>query len=271
MACTAPTITVGGVTLSTSDFENSAELVNTVSSDNGDPTLDEHDENIANGNNTQSKTGVQIPATAQPAMQTTLPPPISAPATKSVVTPPRVVPPVATTSTVWSGSYDEQLSTNYKVRHFTINAVFKNELITYTGSLPPLYAGQGSIDARFNCLKALAINVAEPMRAKFGALNINSALRNKSSTKPDKVSQHILGQAMDIQFAGWTYARYWENAAWVKDNIPYDQFIYEHSDKTGLVWYHLSFKPSGNRPVSDASKIMTMYRNQYSPGLHSYG
>jgi hypothetical protein len=261
MACTAPTITVGGVTLSTSDFENSAELVNTVSSDNGDPTLDEHDENIANGNNTENKTGVQIPATDQPAMQTTLPPPISVPANKSIVTTPRVVPPIATTSTVWSGSYDEQLSTNYKVRHFTVNAVFPNELLNYLTY---------TIDDRFNNLKALAINVAEPMRAKFGAFNINSALRNKSSTT-SRVSQHILGQAMDIQFAGWTYARYWENAAWVKDNIPYDQFIYEHSDKTGLVWYHLSFKSSGNRPVADASKIMTMYRNQYSPGLHSYG
>jgi len=73
-----------------------------------------------------------------------------------------------------------------------------------------------------------------------------------------------------VQFAGWTYERYWQATAWIKDNLPYDQFIFEHSDRTGLAWFHLSYNRSGNRPVTQRTKVMTMYRNQYSPGLLRY-
>jgi hypothetical protein len=261
MSCAAPTITVGGVTMSTSDFENIAELVNTISGDGGDPTLDEFTENIANGNNAGSTTGVQIPITGSPPVQTSLPTPSPVPANSSNDTPPPVLAGVVVAPGTWNGDYDAVLSPNFKVRAFTVNAVFPNQLIDY---------GVYTMNSRFTNLKGLAVNVAEPLLAKFGKFNINSGLRNKTST-PSGVSQHITGQAMDIQFSGWTYARYWENAAWVKDNIPYDQFIYEHSDKTGLVWYHLSYNNAGGRAISDRTKVMTMYRNHYDPGLKNYG
>ena len=51
---------------------------------------------------------------------------------------------------------------------------------------------------------------------------------------------------------------------------PFDQFIFEHSSKTGLAWYHLSFRRSGNRPASDRTKVMTMYRGHYDSGLRRY-
>lgn len=261
MSCNAPTITVGGVTMSTSDFENAAELVNKVSGDSGDPTLDEYTENIANGNNTTSTTGVQIPVTGDPPKQTTLPTPSPVP---PVVSDTKAAPGgdgVHIPPSSWNGNYDTLLSSNFKVRDFTINAIFPNQLITY---------GTYTADARFSNLRALASNVAEPILAKFGKFNVNSGLRNKTST-PSGISQHITGQAIDIQFPGWTYARYWENAAWIRDNIPYDQFIFEHSDKTGLAWYHLSYNLDGNRAASVRTKVMTMYRNHYDPGLHNYG
>lgn len=261
MACTAPTITVGGITMSTSDFENISELVDTVSSDGGDPTLDEYTENIANGNNSARATGVQIPVTGLPPIQTSLPTPSPIPASASNDTPPPGKTGVAVAPGSWAGDYDAALSPNFKVRAFTIGAVFPNELIKY---------GNYTIDNRFTALKGLAINVAEPVLAKFGKFNINSGLRNKTSTASG-ISQHITGQAMDIQFSGWTYSRYWENAAWIKDNIPYDQFIFEHSDKTGLAWYHLSYNISGGRAASDRTKVMTMFRNHYDSGLKRHG
>jgi len=259
MSCAAPTVVVGGVTLSTSDFVNAQELVTTVSGDGGDPTLDEYNENIANGNNTASRRGVQIAETVP--TQTSLPTeiPFSPEASNDTSTNSRQG--SAVTPGLWSGSYDQALSTNFKVRDFTINAVFPNQLIDYLSYTK---------DVRFSNLQNLAVNVAEPLRAKFGNFRINSGLRNKSSTSSG-VSQHILGQAIDVQFSGWTYARYWENAAWIKDNIPYDQFIFEHSDKTGLAWYHLSYNPAGNRAPSVRTKVMTMYRNHYSPGLKRFG
>lgn len=256
MACSAPTITVGGVTISTSDFENARELM-TVSGDQGDPTLDGYDENIANGNNTKSTNGVQFP----PPKQTTLPPPIKETPEKSD----DKVPPggngISVTCTTWVGDYDYPLSPNFKVRDFTVNAFFPNPLIDVPGQ---------TASQRCCNLQALAVNVAEPLRAKFGSFRINSGVRNQNTT-PNGTSQHVLGEAFDAQWSGWTYSMYWENAAWVRDNIPYDQFIFEHSSSTGLAWYHLSFKQAGNRPASSSTKVMTMYRNNYSPGLKRFG
>ena len=92
-----------------------------------------------------------------------------------------------------------------------------------------------------------------------------------NSVKAPGISQHVTGQAIDVQFTGWSYERYWENAQWVKDNIPYDQFIFEHSSKNSLAWYHLSYNSTGNRAASVPSKVMTMYRNHYDSGLKKYG
>jgi len=256
MSCAAPTIVVGGVTMSTSDFENAKELLK-VSGDQGDPVQDGYDENIANGNNNRNTTGVQIP----PPIQTTPPTPIPLPAEQTDDKKPPGGDGAPVSCTAWTGDYDFQLSPNFKVRDFTVNALFPNQLIdylTYTKNV------------RCCNLQNLAMNVAEPLRAKFGPFSINSGLRNASST-PSGVSQHITGQAMDVQFAGWNYAKYWDNAAWVKDNIQYDQFIYEHSSSTGLAWYHLSFNQTGNRVASLPTKVMTMYRNHYDPGLKRYG
>lgn len=248
--------------MSTSDFENASELISEISGDQGDPTLDEYTENIANGNNTAGKNGVQIPGEVGTlATQTSLPTTSPIPGDQVNDKPPPGGNGTPITASSWTGDYDLLLSPNFKVRDFTINAVFPNQLIdylTYTAS------------TRCSNLQALAVNVAEPLRAKFGPFRINSGIRNKTST-PSGISQHITGEAMDVQFVGWNYARYWDNAAWIKDNIPYDQFIFEHSDKTGLAWFHLSFRQSGNRPATDRTKVMTMYRNHYDPGLHRHG
>ena len=260
MACSAPTISVDGVTLSTNDFENAQALL-AISGDNGDPTADGYEESIAGGNNTANASGVQIP----PSTQTSLPTPSPIPGTASNTTAPPANPGTPVPGASWDGKYDDQLSPHFKVRDFTINALFPNQLT----NLEPTYPGY-TPNVRFTNLMALAVNVAEAVYAKFGPFRINSGIRNANSVSSG-VSQHVQGAAMDIQFAGWTYSTYWDNAAWVKDNIPYDQFIYEHSDKTGLVWYHLSFNNAGNRAPTLPTKVMTMYRNHYDPGLQRHG
>jgi len=265
MACTAPTVIIGGVTLSTSDFQNAQEILSSVSGDLGDPTLDEHTENIANGNNATGTSGTQVPniGGTQPPAQTALPPPIPQKPEASNDTPPSggngvpVYPELD-----WSGDYDQYLSPNFKVRNFTVSAVFPYPLTSYNST----YTEQ----VRFDNLRALAVNVAEPLRAALGNLSINSGIRNMTSASSG-LSQHVKGEAFDVQFLGWSYERYWENAIWIKDNIKYDQFIFEHSSSTGLAWYHLSFNRSGNRAANDPNKVLTMYKNNYSPGLKKYG
>ena len=43
-------------------------------------------------------------------------------------------------------------------------------------------------------------------------------------------------------------ADYYTRALWIKDNIPFDQFILEYKTTgTGKPWHHLSFTAAGNR------------------------
>lgn len=257
MSCNPPSLIIDGVEVSTSDFENAKELLQKIG-DDVDPTHDEREENSANGNNSSGTTGVQFP----PAAQTSPPGEITEkPEAQEDKKPPENNGAPVSCST-WTGDYNFQLSPNFTVKNFTIGAVFKNQLIDAAG----LTAAQRCCN-----LQNLAANVAEPLRARFGNFNINSAIRNSNTTPSPRVSQHVSGQAMDVQFPGWNYEMYWNNAAWVRDNIPYDQFIFEHSSATGLAWYHLSYNPNGNRPNTDPFKCCTMYRNKYSPGLKKFG
>lgn len=253
MPCTSPKIIVGGITISTNDFENSRDLLINVSGDSGDPTYDEYEENIANGNNDKKVSGIQIP----PPKQTTLPEDISDNPIEKYNKKPPGLQGNSVVCIPWNGNYSQEISPNFKIEDFTIRALSPRQMIDYPGF---------SASTRTCNLQGLAVNVAEPILAKFGKFTINSGIRNETSSA-NGISQHIKGEAMDIQFPGWTYSRYWQNAAWIAENIPYDQFIFEHSDKTGLAWYHLSFRRTGNRPASDPRKILTMYKNKYSPGL----
>lgn len=256
----------GGCTPAQSPFSAAMNLMNGVSGGGGDPTYDEYEENIANGNNTTGTKGSQPPNTpnTKPPVQTSLPPPTVPPAKVTELTPPPGGNGWPTTCMIWDGSnYGVSISPHFKLKDFTTGAYWPHPLTS--GDVAGF-----SMQTRFCNLQAVALNIAEPMYAKFGTMRINSGIRNESTTKSG-ISQHVAGQAIDIQFSGWTYNMYWNNAMWVKDNIPYDQFIFEHSSTTGLAWYHLSFNRAGNRAASVSTKVMTMYRNNYSSGLHRYG
>lgn len=249
-----------------SPFARARPLLTTVSSGSADPVYDGYDENIGNGNNTSGTWGVNVPNTntGQPPTQTTLPGAITQTPTDTNTDVPPSNDGVPTDCILWDGvNYNIQLSKHFTLKHFTTGALYPHQL-------PKEDVYGIPMQNRFCNLQALAQNVVEAIYDKFGMPRINSGIRNDNTTK-NGVSQHVKGEACDLQFVGWDYNKYWENAAWIKDNIPFDQFIYEHSSTTGLVWYHLSFNRAGNRPSSDRTKVMTMYMNNYSPGLQRHG
>ena len=96
-------------------------------------------------------------------------------------------------------------------------------------------------------LCALAHNVLQPLRdyAKK-AISINSGYRCAALNKAvggDKNSQHMLGEAADINIGGnMTQGKQWFE--WIKKNCEYDQLIWEH-DKYGTYWIHVSFRADG--------------------------
>ena len=143
--------------------------------------------------------------------------------------------------------YTLQLSDNFTLASFSTKAFFANNII----------AQKGLTTAQIACnLKNLAVNCAEPIRAKYPGFSINSGFR-----KGEGQSQHGSGQAMDIQWLSNPISNqeYLNRAKWIVENIAFDQFIFEHGNK---IWLHISFNTSGNR-----KKILTMVDGKYIPGL----
>jgi len=259
--CTAPVITVGGINLSANTYENAQVLIAIAGDDNSDVTQDEVESSIAGGNNVAGTTGIQIPAPTQ----TTPPPPISETpkTTDTTPAPSKSTPP--TSCILWDGqNYDLQLSQNFTLRLFTVGYGTNDPRNTERGCMFPheLIDVEGfDRNTRVCNLQALSLHICEPMYTKYPNMRINSAIRNQN-TVSHGVSQHVKGQAADIQVNGFSYDQYWMAAQWVKANINFDQFIFEHSESTRSAWLHLSYNRDGNR-----GQVLTMYRNQYSPGL----
>lgn len=103
-------------------------------------------------------------------------------------------------------------------------------------------------ELELEAMKNIAESVFEPLRKNFGCpIKINSFFRSKAlnlavggSTK----SQHCKGEAMDIDdtLGGVTNADMW----WfIKNNLDFDQIIWEFGNSENPDWIHVSFKLNG--------------------------
>ena len=100
-------------------------------------------------------------------------------------------------------------------------------------------------------MKLLAEKVFEPLREWVGGpIRINSFFRCKALNKAiggSTTSQHCKGQAMDIDDGGCkkTNAEMYE---WIKENLDFDQMIWEFGDDKNPNWVHVSYvSPEENR------------------------
>jgi zinc D-Ala-D-Ala carboxypeptidase len=101
--------------------------------------------------------------------------------------------------------------------------------------------------------KLLAEKVFEPLRAFRGkAIKINSGYRstalNKAIGGAHKMvggkyvatSQHCLGEALDLPLTA-------EEFHWIKDNLVFDQLIWEFGTDQQPQWVHVSYSGKRNR------------------------
>lgn len=107
-----------------------------------------------------------------------------------------------------------------------------------------------TINHRDNMVK-LANEVFEPLRAYVGGpIKINSFYRSPELNKAiggSSKSQHCHGQAIDIDdtFGRCTNA---EMFNFIRDNLDYDQMIWEFGDDDNPDWVHVSYvSPEDNR------------------------
>ena len=93
-------------------------------------------------------------------------------------------------------------------------------------------------------MKELAEQIFEPLRKWVGGpIRINSFYRGKALNKAiggSTRSQHCKGQAMDIDDNG-CHKTNAEMYAWIKDNLNFDQLIWEFGDDKNPNWVHVSY------------------------------
>lgn len=134
--------------------------------------------------------------------------------------------------------------------HFTLAEAIKSQTATRLriDNSPP-----ADVVAR---MVATAEAILEPLRAHFSEesgreipVTINSFYRclalNRAIKSKDN-SQHVTGEAVDFEVPGYDND---EVAAWVRDNLAFDQCIREFAiaGDPSSGWVHVSFKPAGCR------------------------
>jgi len=101
-------------------------------------------------------------------------------------------------------------------------------------------------------IKLLADRVFEPLRDWVGGpVKINSCFRSEELNKRiggASSSQHMAnnGAAMDLDDS-YGYKTNAQMFYYIKDNITFDQMIWEFGDDRNPDWVHVSYKDEGNR------------------------
>ena len=99
-------------------------------------------------------------------------------------------------------------------------------------------------EEQLKCMKEVAENLFEPLREWVGGpIKINSFFRGEpvnTAIGGSKYSQHMKGQAMDIDdtFGHKTNAEMYH---YIKDNLDFDQLIWEFGDDKNPNWIHVSY------------------------------
>jgi hypothetical protein len=150
--------------------------------------------------------------------------------------------------------YDAFISKNYKLADVSIRAVFPHKIIPQGGL---------SVEEIVCNLKSLTENIIEPLREKYPNIQINSGFRGVPSLPGGKISQHQMGEAVDVQFKGMRPKKYLEVAEFIIKNLPFDQLIFEHGKS---IWLHISHK----RVISGRKEQLTMLNGKYLPGITCY-
>ena len=109
-----------------------------------------------------------------------------------------------------------------------------------------------SSEKHIDSMVLLAVNIFQPIRdffcrpifisSGYRSVKLNKALGGSSST-----SQHMKGEAMDIDGDRYGNVLNSEIFNFIKDNLDFDQLIWEYGNDNEPDWVHVSYKPEGNR------------------------
>jgi len=96
-------------------------------------------------------------------------------------------------------------------------------------------------------MKLVTAKVFQPVREWYGKpIRVNSFFRSpelNTRTGGSKTSQHCKGEAIDIDTSNDNKKLY----DYIRDNLEYDQLIWEFGNESNPDWIHVSFSKNGNR------------------------
>ena len=96
-----------------------------------------------------------------------------------------------------------------------------------------------------NNLRAVAENIFQPVRDHFGVpIGVSSGYRCKelnTAIGGSKYSQHMIGEALDIDADIYGKVTNAEIFHYIKDNLDFDQLIWEYGSEAEPDWVHVSY------------------------------
>ena len=98
-------------------------------------------------------------------------------------------------------------------------------------------------------LRQTAINIFQPLRDAFGCpIYVSSGYRSaelNTAIGGSRRSQHVEGRAFDLDadvYGGCTNSQIFN---WIKENLEFDQLIWEFGDQDNPDWVHVSYVYDG--------------------------
>ena len=108
-------------------------------------------------------------------------------------------------------------------------------------------------------MELVAEKIFEPLREWVGGpVKVNSFFRGlklNTAIGGARKSQHMKGQAMDID-DNYGHATNAEMYHWIKDNLDFDQLIWEFGDDDNPNWVHVSYVSD----VSNRNRCLKAYK-----------
>jgi zinc D-Ala-D-Ala carboxypeptidase len=133
-----------------------------------------------------------------------------------------------------------KLSKNLSLAEFTRSQTAKRRGIDNT-----------PMDNHLEAAKNLAENIFQPIREHFGKpIFISSGYRSDALNKAiggSSSSQHSKAEAIDVDMDGHSEPTNTEVFYYIKDNLDFDQLIWEFGDDEKPDWVHVSYKAMGEQ------------------------
>jgi len=146
---------------------------------------------------------------------------------------------------------NQQLSANYTLSQLSCGAPAAQYFVPLEGEIKRNSRGNFTRQQIIDNLRAVAQNIAEPIRSKFPTVIITNGYRNKGGD-----SQHEIGQAIDIQFTDIVGPITNQNTVMLKraqeikkllderKRNGYDQLLLEYKTNN-RPWIHISYRKDG--------------------------